>query len=71
MATVPLTTIEILMMLGISKILVRDVICDDMMTNPKGISHLNVVDAEVIQLACSGYANRNPAERILTVTQVK
>ena len=71
MATVSLTTIEILTMLGINEVLARDITRDYMITDTKAIGHLNAEDAEGMQTACSGYANRNPAERILTVTQVK
>ena len=58
MATVPLTTIDILTMLGFNKVLARDVICNDMMIDPDGIGHFNVEYAEGIQLACSEYAKR-------------
>ena len=44
MATVPLTTIKTLTILGINEVLARDGICDDMMTEPKVIGHLNVED---------------------------
>ena len=71
MATVPLTTIKTLTILGINEVLARDGICDDMMTEPKVIGHLNVEDVEGIQSACSGYANRTPAARIKTVTRVQ
>ena len=71
MATVPLKTIEILTMLGINKVLAREIIYDDIMTDPKGIGHLNVKDLEGIQSACSGYAKRNPAARRFTVTRVQ
>ena len=40
-------------MLDINKVLVRDGICDDMMTYPKWIGHLNVKDAEGIEYTCS------------------
>ena len=46
----------------------RDVICDDMMTDPKIIGHLNVEDAEGIQSTYIGYVKRNPAARRFTVT---
>ena len=69
MATVPLTTIEILTVLGIiNEVLAKDVIYDDMMTDPEGIVHLNVEDAEGIQLACSGYAKRIPVVKRFTIT---
>ena len=70
MATVSLTTIYILTMLGINKVLARDGICDDMMTDPKRIGHLNLKDTEVIKSACSGYAKRNLAARRFTVNRV-
>ena len=68
MATVSLTTIEILTMLGINEVLARDVICDYTMTDTKGIGHLNAKDAECIQSACSVYAKRNPVARRFMVT---
>ena len=71
MATVPLTTIEILTMLGFNKVLARDVICNDMMIDPNGIGHFNVEYAEGIQSACSAYTKRTPATRIFTVTRVQ
>ena len=71
MVTVPLKTIEILTMLGINEILARDGICDDMMTNPKGIGHLNFENVEGIQLAFSGYSKRTTAARRFTVTRVQ
>ena len=49
MATVPLTTINIFTILGINEVLTREGIYDDVMTDPKGIGHLNVKDAEGIQ----------------------
>ena len=55
-------------MLGINKVLERDVICDDMMTYSEGSGHLNVEDAEGIKLACSGHAKRNPEARRFMVT---
>ena len=55
-------------MLGINEVLARDVICDYMMTDTKGIGHLNAEDAEYIQSACSGYAKRNPVARRFMVT---
>ena len=70
MATVPLTTIEILTILGINEVLARDGICDDMMKDPKGIVHLNVKYVEGIKSACSGYAKRYLAARGFTVTRV-
>ena len=71
MATVPLKTINILTMLVINKVLAREVICDDMMTDTEGIGHLNVEYAEGIQSACSAYTKRTPATRIFTVTRVQ
>ena len=68
MAIVPLTTINILTMLGINKVLLRNGICDDTMTDPEGIGHLNVEDEEGIQLACSEYAKRDLAAIRFTVT---
>ena len=70
-ATVPLTTIEILAVLGINEFLARDRICDDMMIDPEGIGHLNVEDAEGIQSACSEYSKRTTAARRFTVTRVQ
>ena len=70
MATVSLKTIEILTMLGINEGLKRDVICDDMMTDPKVIGHLNIEEAEGIQLACIGYSKMNPAARKFMGTRV-
>ena len=71
MATVTLTTIDILKILGINEIIARERICNDMMTDPEGIVHLNVEDAEGIQSACSGYDKRNKAARRFTITQVQ
>ena len=71
MRTVPLTTIEILTILGINKVLARDGICDDMMADPKAIGRLNVKNVEGIQSACSGYSKRTPAVRRFTISQVQ
>ena len=71
MATVPLATIDIFKMLVINKVLARDVIFDDMITDPKGIGHLNIEDKESIKTSCSGYAKRTPSVGRFTVTQVK
>ena len=71
MEKVPLPTIEILTMLGINEVLARDGICDETMTEPKGIGHLNFKDAEGIQSACSGYPKRTPSARRFTVNQVQ
>ena len=71
MVTVISTTINILTMLGINEVLARDVICDDMMTDPEVIGHLNAEDSDSIKSACSGYAKRTPAARIFTVTRVQ
>ena len=71
MATVPLKTINILTMLVINKVIAREVICDDMMTDTKGIGHLNVKYSEGIQLDFSGYAKGTPEARRSTVTRVQ
>ena len=68
METFSLTTIEILKMLGINKVLARDETCDELMTYPKGIGKLNVKYSKGIQLVYSGYAKMTPSARRFTVT---
>ena len=68
MATVTLTTIDILKILGINEIIARERICNDMMTDPEGIGYLNVEDAEGLLSACSGYSKGNPAAGRFAVT---
>ena len=42
-----------------------------MLTEPKGIRHLNDKDAEMIQAACGGYAKRTLANGRFVVTRIQ
>ena len=64
------TTDKILTMLGINTQGARNSIQEDMLTEPKGIVHLNDEDAELIQASCGGYANRTLANERFVVTRV-
>ena len=65
------TTEKILTMFGINTQGARNFIQEDMLTEPKGIGHLNDEDAERIQAACGGYAKRTLANGRFLVTRVQ
>ena len=58
-------------MLGINTQVARNVIQEDMLTEPEGIGHLNDEDAEGFQAACGGYTKRTRANGILVVTRIQ
>ena len=64
------TTDEIIMILGINKQGARNGIQEDMLTETKGIGHLNDEDAEGIQEACGGYSKKTVANGIFVITRI-
>ena len=58
-------------MLGINTQVAKNVIQEDMLTEPEGIGHLNDEDAEGIQSSCGGYAKRTLANGIFVVMRVQ
>ena len=62
---------KILTMLDINTQGARNGIHEDMLTEPKGIGHLNDEDAERMQAACGGYAKRTLANGRFLVTRVQ
>ena len=64
------TTDEILNMLGINTQGARNGIQEEMLTELKGVGHLNYEDVEGIQSSCGGYAKGTLANGISIVMRV-
>ena len=65
------TTEKTLTMLGINTKGTRNNIKEYMVTEPKGIEHLNDEDAEGIQAACGGYTKRTLVNGRFVVTRLE